>query len=86
MIVRRRHHIDAARHRLFIAGSNRRGSEPPWNQDFFGASYFSGPTGRIEALQAPKNLVLADLDLASLSGPCSSGWDLARDLRPEIYG
>ncbi len=78
--------VDAARHRIFIAGSNRHGSEPPWNQPYFGASYFSGPAGRIEALPSPDHLVLADLDLNTLKGPCSSGWNLARDLRPEIYG
>jgi beta-ureidopropionase len=78
--------VDAARHRLFIAGSNRSGSEAPWNQEYFGASCFAGPTGRVPALSSPKNLVIADLDLGSLDGPCSSGWDLKRDLRPSIYG
>ncbi|MCA9659506.1 MAG: hypothetical protein KC486_14260, partial [Myxococcales bacterium] len=28
--------VDAIRHRVYIAPSNRRGAEPPWNQEFFG--------------------------------------------------
>jgi beta-ureidopropionase len=78
--------VDAARHRLFIGGSNRRGIEPPWNQEYFGASYFAGPDGRIEPTVAPDRLVVADLDLDERHRPDPSGWDLARDLRPEIYG
>lgn len=78
--------VDAARYRVFIAGSNRRGKEPPWNQEYFGASYFVGPSGRIDPRESPPNLVIADLDLGSLRGPCPSGWDLKRDIRPEIYG
>lgn len=78
--------VDAARHRLFIGGSNRRGAEPPWNQDFFGASHFAGPSGRVAPLPAcPEGLVIADLDLAELRGPDPSGWDLQRDRRPAIY-
>ncbi|MBI3844939.1 MAG: hypothetical protein HY292_09905, partial [Planctomycetes bacterium] len=37
--------VDAARHRVFIGGSNRKGLEPPWNQPFFGDSHFVGPNG-----------------------------------------
>ena len=78
--------VDAARHRLFIGGSNRRGAELPWNQDFFGASHFAGPSGRVAPLPAcPEGLVIADLDLAELRGPDPSGWDLQRDRRPAIY-
>ncbi len=35
--------VDACRHRVFIGGSNRLGSEAPWDQPFFGKSYFVGP-------------------------------------------
>jgi N-carbamoylputrescine amidase len=77
--------VDAARHNLFIGGSNRIGSEPPWNQEFFGASYFVGPNGRPAALAARDELIVADLDLDQLSGADPSGWDLSRDLRPDIY-
>jgi N-carbamoylputrescine amidase len=78
--------VDAARHRLFIGGSNRRGAEPPWNVDYFGASHFAGPGGVAPPLDAPAGLVLADLDLGSLSGADASGWDLCRDARPDAYG
>jgi len=77
--------VDAARHDLYIAGSNRRGVEPPWTQAYFGASYFAGPDGRIEPIASPAELVVADLDLDRLGGPDPSGWDLARDRRPAIY-
>lgn len=78
--------VDAVRHRLFIGGSNRKGAEPPWEQDYFGASHFVGPSGRVTPLpDAPPGLVIADLDLAQLEGPDPSGWDLPRDRRPPIY-
>lgn len=77
--------VDACRHRVFIGGSNRLGTEPPWNQPYFGASLFAGPDGRLENLSDHPNLVIADLDLSSLEGPDPSGWKLQRDLRPEIY-
>ena len=78
--------VDAARHNLFIGGSNRRGVEPPWTQEYFGASYFAGPSGVIPNVTSPtSDLVVADLDLDALSGPDSSGWNLTRDRRPSIY-
>lgn len=78
--------VDAARHNLFIGGSNRRGVEPPWTQEYFGASYFAGPSGVIPNVTSPtSDLVVADLDLDALSGPDSSGWNLTRDRRPVIY-
>jgi len=77
--------VDAARHNVFIAGSNRVGSEAPWNQDFFGASYVVGPNGRAPVVDAPEGLVVATIDLAELSAPDPSGWNLARDLRSDIY-
>ena len=77
--------VDAARHRVYIAGSNRKGVELPWTQPYFGASYVAGPAGVVPTVPAPPELVIADLDLAALTGPDPSGWDLARDRRPSIY-
>lgn len=77
--------VDAARHNLYIGGSNRRGSEPPWQQPYFGASHFVGPQGRLPSVASPPELVIADLDLAALAGPDPSGWNLPRDRRPSIY-
>ncbi|MDP6539991.1 MAG: nitrilase-related carbon-nitrogen hydrolase [Planctomycetota bacterium] len=83
--------VDAARHGVFLGGSNRRGAEPPWGVEYFGASGFWGPDGRVEPLgpsaapDAGDELVLADLDLSSLFGAGGSGWDLERDARPEAY-
>ena len=77
--------VDAARHRLFIGCSNRKGSEPPWNQAYFGDSHFVGPEGPVPNLSSHPNLVVADLDLSQLEGPDPSGWNLERDARPDIY-
>lgn len=78
--------VDACRHRLFIGGSNRRGEEKPWNQPYFGASYFAGPDGEKVSNRSPRpDLVIADLDLGALKKPDPSGWDLKRDVRPKIY-
>jgi beta-ureidopropionase len=77
--------VDAARHNLFIGGSNRRGKEPPWNQEYFGASYFVGPNGRCDNLSEHAELVISDLDLGELRRPDPSGWNLPRDTRPDIY-
>jgi N-carbamoylputrescine amidase len=77
--------VDAARHNLFIGGSNRKGVEPPWNQPYFGASYFVGPNGPVPDLSSHPSLVIGDLDLDELSAGDPSGWNLRRDVRPEIY-
>ena len=77
--------VDAARHRVFIGGSNRCGIEKPWNQEYFGQSHFVGPNGRLENKSTHTNLVIADIDLGQLDRPDSSGWDLGRDARPDIY-
>ena len=78
--------VDACRHRVFLGGSNRKGSEKPWGQAFFGASYFAGPDGeKLRNLSKRKELVIADLDLDALAKPDPSGWNLKRDARPEIY-
>ncbi|MCA9292279.1 MAG: acyltransferase [Phycisphaerales bacterium] len=75
---------DAARHNVFIGGSNRMGVESPWNQPYFGASHFVGPNGRCTNLSDHPNLVMADLDLGSLGAPDPSGWNLQRDRNPGI--
>ncbi len=77
--------VDAARHGLFIGGSNRKGSEPPWNQPYFGKSFFVGPNGRRSNLSRHPELVISDVDLGTLARPDPSGWNLKRDLRPDIY-
>jgi N-carbamoylputrescine amidase len=77
--------VDAVRNRVFIGGSNRLGAEPPWNQEYFGASYFVGPEGRVPDASDDDRLVIADIDLAALSAEDPSGWNLARDARPDIY-
>ncbi len=77
--------VDAARHNIFIGGSNRMGCEAPWNQEFFGGSYFVGPNGRTPEIAASKGLIVADIDLQELAKPDPSGWNLERDLRSDIY-
>lgn len=77
--------VDAARHNVFIGGSNRRGVEAPWEREYFGRSYFVGPNGRVPKIDASAELVVVDLDLEELDRPDPSGWDLSRDQRPEIY-
>ena len=77
--------VDAARNRVFIGGINRLGAEPPWDVEYFGASYFVGPDGVLPDLSPLQELVISDLDLASLEATDSSGWDLQRDARPDIY-
>lgn len=76
---------DAARHGVFIAASNRKGQEPPWNVPFFGDSHVVGPAGRLPDLSSDDALVISDVDLDTLSGPSESGWNLRSDARPEIF-
>lgn len=77
--------VDAARHHVFIGGSNRRGAEPPWNQPYFGDTHFVGPNHDAPNLSTHPNLVISDLDLGELSEPNIAGWDLDRDIRHDIY-
>lgn len=77
--------VDAARHNLFIGGSNRKGVEPPWNQPYFGDSHFVGPNGKLPELSTHPELAIADVDLDALAKPDPSGWNLKRDLRNDIY-
>ena len=76
--------VDAARLNLFIGGSNRRGVEPPFDVEYFGQSHFTGPNQRPDPVASPEGLVVADLNFSELAGD-SSGWDIARDARPDIY-
>jgi len=78
--------VDAARHGVYICGSNRRGVERPWGQEYFGGSYFAGPAERVEEVRDEAGLVMADLDLGALEQGGDSGWDLEGDTRPEVYG
>jgi beta-ureidopropionase len=77
--------VDAARHGLFIGGSNRKGVEPPWEQPYFGKTYFVGPNGPAPDVSTHPNLVIADLDLGELASGDPSGWNLPRDIRHDIY-
>lgn len=77
--------VDAARYSVYIGGSNRRGAEPPWDVDYFGASYWCGPCGVVPDSSSHPKLVVADLDLDALAGGDPSGWDLRRDEQPAIY-
>lgn len=73
--------VDAVRHNLFIGGSNRLGSEAPWNQPYFGDSHFVGPNGVLPNRSEHPELILADLDLGELARPDPAGWNLLRDRR-----
>lgn len=77
--------VDACRFKVFLGGSNRLGSEPPWNQPYFGQSHFVGPNGPCPELSTWSELAIADLDLTSLEEPDPAGWNLLRDTRREIY-
>ncbi len=77
--------VDAARHGIFIGGSNRAGVEPPYTQPYFGETYFVGPNGPAPNVSEHPNLVIADLDLGELTSGDPSGWNLPRDARPDIY-
>jgi len=77
--------VDAARHDVFIGGSNRKGREPPWDQEYFGDSHFVGPNGAVADVSTDPELVIADLDLGTLGGADPSGWNLPRDIRHDIY-
>jgi beta-ureidopropionase len=77
--------VDAARHNVFIGGSNRAGVEAPWGQAYFGDSHFVGPNGEPKKVESHPNLIVADLDLGELSSGDPSGWNLPRDIRRDIY-
>jgi beta-ureidopropionase len=77
--------VDAARHNVFIGGSNRKGVEPPWSQPYFGDSHFVGPNGVLVNVSTHPELIISDVDLTQLTKPDPSGWNLKRDLRRDIY-
>lgn len=77
--------VDAARHNIFIGGSNKIGSEPPWDQAFYGRSYFTGPNGRCPDVSPHRELIIADLPLHELAEGDPAGWQLVRHRRPDIY-
>lgn len=78
--------VDACRHRVFVGGSNRYGSELPWGQGFFGGGFFCDPNGkRLPDLTGHERLVVSDLELSVLDEPDPAGWNLPRDTRGEIY-
>ena len=76
--------MDAARHNVFLGGSNRKGKEPPWNQEYFGCSYFVGPNGRCENISTHPNLIVSQLDLGELEDDDPSGWNLQADQRDDL--
>ncbi len=78
--------VDAARYRVWIAGSNRLGAEPPWGQPFYGRSYVAGPDGRAPVDRSVPELVLFDVParVSRLNDP--SGWRLVEDRRDDLYG
>jgi beta-ureidopropionase len=78
--------VDAARHQLFVGGSNRKGIEPPWDVSYFGESHFVGPNGPCANVSKHPNLVVADLCLSELTGEDPAGWGLQRNRREDCYG
>lgn len=76
---------DAIRHNIFIAGSNRLGTESPWQVNYQGQSYFAGPHGRLDEAGTDSRLVTADLDLSLRTQNDPAGWALQAHRRPDIY-
>ena len=77
--------VDAVRHNLFIAMSNRKGTEPPFAVEYFGDSHVVGPQGRLANISNHPKLVISDVPLAQLRAPDPSGWTLQSDRRDNIY-
>jgi N-carbamoylputrescine amidase len=78
--------VEAARNHVFIGGSNRFGSEPPWRQPFYGGTHFVGPNGRCANESDHPEIIIADLALEQLGQPDPAGWKLHAHRRPEVYG
>ena len=76
---------DATRNQVFIGGSNRLGTEAPWNVHFYGDSHFAGPNGAVKNCSDHPELVVVDLRLSELSKPDPAGWSLRQNRRAEIY-
>lgn len=77
--------VDAMRHRIFIAGSNRAGTEPPFDQPYFGRSLVVGPDGPVDVHRDDPGLVWAEIDLDRLADPDGSGWRVVEDRRAGFY-
>ena len=77
--------VDAARHNLFVALSNRSGTEPPFTVDYFGESHVAGPNGLLTNLSTHQQLIISDVTLSDLSGADPAGWTLQADRRDDIY-
>lgn len=77
--------VDAARHNLFIGGSNRFGSEVPWRQPFFGGTHFVGPNGRLPNEGNNPELVISDVPFHQLTAPDPAGWKLQAHRRRDVY-
>jgi len=77
--------VEAGRHNVYIGGSNRIGTEPPFEVEFFGGSYFTGPSGRLDPVGGVEGVIAADLDLDALQGNDGSGWNLKGDARTDSY-
>jgi N-carbamoylputrescine amidase len=71
--------VDAARNRVFIAGSNRLGTEPPWNQPYYGGSLLAGPQGLVAADRSVPGVVQFSVELSQVA--TDSGWKLVEDAR-----
>ncbi len=78
--------VDAARYRVWIAGSNRLGAEQPWAQHFYGRSYVAGPEGRAPVDRSLEGLVLFDVPAQLDRHHDPSGWRLVEDRRDDLYG
>ncbi|MCO4761393.1 MAG: hypothetical protein KC502_07805 [Myxococcales bacterium] len=78
--------VDAARYRVWIAGSNRLGAEAPWGQHFYGRSYVAAPDGRPEVDRSTDKLVIFDVPARVDRYNDPSGWRLVEDRRDDLYG
>ena len=56
-----------------------------YDRHFDGVMPSLARNGELPNLSVDPELIIADVDLGALSGPDPSGWDLPRDLRPDIY-
>ena len=68
---------DACRNRVFIAGSNRLGVEPPWTQAYFGGSLVAGPSGLVAPDRSVPGIVQFEFELDQVDD--NSGWKLVED-------
>ncbi|MFT5657254.1 MAG: beta-ureidopropionase [Gammaproteobacteria bacterium] len=72
---------------IYIAATNRVGTEAPWNiGEFYGSSYFVNPRGEIIAQASPDKdeLLVTELDM-NMVRDARDNWQFFRDRRPETY-